>query len=211
MLRCGQFAMENRKKALKISVRICTAILFFIIIDATVIIVLGNIRPDCAPADAIIVLGSGHGNTAIERADKGLAFFRAGKSGTILFSGGKTDFSVSEAAFMSMIVEKQLGSSTLPATQTTPHILLDETSKNTHENLTNARAELPNATSVIIVTDTFHIARSVWSAQTAGFAHVCWGSPNPSYIPAFTLLQDYTREIVALPGYMLEYSLKVPR
>ena len=47
-----------------------------------------------------------------------------------------------------------------------PEFGLDENSHNTFENLRNSKSKLPNAKSVIIVTDKFHLARSVIMAKS---------------------------------------------
>jgi len=179
---------------------ICICGAFIVLVglsDIGYVLVMGSIRLVCPPADDVIVLGSGHGNSAVKRALTGLAIYDKDKSQTLVLSGGKTDFPTSEAEFMESVI---VSAAHVP-TSTIPFIL-EENSRSTYENFLDSRQLIPKARSITIVTDTFHIGRSVLIARSLGFHNICWASPDPSYLDPTTLAQYYVREMAAVPVYV---------
>jgi uncharacterized SAM-binding protein YcdF (DUF218 family) len=81
-------------------------------------------------------------------------------------------------------------------------MLLDEQSHNTYENIRNARALVPDAQSVTVVSDEFHLARAVLLAKRAGFSDVSWAAPDPYYYSKTDLAFYYGREVVAILYYV---------
>ena len=82
------------------------------------------------------------------------------------------------------------------------HILLDEDSHNTHQNLKNAARLLseekldPAHTQVVVVSNGFHLARARMLAQRCGFEEVSTLAAPESHLPS--RLKMYLREPLAL-------------
>ena len=72
------------------------------------------------------------------------------------------------------------------------------------ENIKNSKSRLPKAKSVIIVTDKYHLARSVITAKALGFEDVYWSAPETEY-PANQLRYYYAREVIALMAYLPKF------
>jgi uncharacterized SAM-binding protein YcdF (DUF218 family) len=83
-----------------------------------------------------------------------------------------------------------------------PRIILEQTSRNTYENIHNSRALVPNARSVVVVSDCFHLARAAFVTMRAGFGSVSWDAPAPSYYPPPELALMYLRETVGIVTYL---------
>jgi uncharacterized SAM-binding protein YcdF (DUF218 family) len=81
-------------------------------------------------------------------------------------------------------------------------VILEEQSHNTEDNIKNSRAKIPNAKSVIIVSDEFHIARAVLLAKREGFKDVYWSSPEPTYYTKPELNRYYLREMAGMIRYI---------
>jgi vancomycin permeability regulator SanA len=129
---------------------------------------------------------------------KGLELFENHKAPVVVLSGGKIARpDISEAKYMSNVIAE---SSAEPVP-----MLLEEYSNNTYENIYNSKLLIPQAKSIVVVTDEFHIARSVLLAKRAGFAHVTWASPEDSYFPTAQLWFYYVREFVAMVHYLPKF------
>lgn len=95
--------------------------------------------------------------------------------------------------------------------QNTSHplnLILDEEAGTTYENIKNAREKLPNASSIIIVSDSYHLARSVIMAKSLGFKKVYYSSPDSGYYKSSELLFYYTREMAAMVSYLPKFLFK---
>ena len=84
-------------------------------------------------------------------------------------------------------------------------VVLEDTSGDTYHNINNSKALIPNAKSVIIVSDGFHLARGVLLAKRAGFSTVSWSSPKPYYYNKKELVFYYFREMVAMIDYIPKF------
>jgi uncharacterized SAM-binding protein YcdF (DUF218 family) len=193
--------MQSFRKVGITFLKACALILIIIcigaVLDFTAIYGMGKIHHEVNSADAIIVLGAAHQQIATQRALKGLELYQEGKSAIMVLSGGKTAYPVSEAEYMKSVIMQHVYASD------TPDMTLEENSLNTYENFLYSKREIPDAQSIIIVTDQFHIARSVLIAKSLGFQKVYWDSPDPSYLPISTRMRYYLSEMIAVPEYAL--------
>jgi uncharacterized SAM-binding protein YcdF (DUF218 family) len=127
-----------------------------------------------------------------------LELVEAGKTNTVVTSGGKiADKDQSEAAYMAKAIKSN--------STKNPTVILEEASHNTYENIQNAKKKIPEAKSVVIVSDEFHLARGVLLAKRAGFDTVYWASPAPSYYEKQELRWYYFRELVAMINYIPKF------
>ena len=150
-------------------------------------------------ADAIVVLGAAINTPALyNRTVEGLNLYQSGKGGMMVLSGGRvSEADLSEAGYMLKVIKKNAS--------TTPALLLDEQSHSTYENLKDTRALIPNASSVIVVSDQFHLARAVIMAKREGFGSVYWSAPKPTYYKKSELAYYYIRETFALIAYIPKF------
>ena len=180
--------------------RIVASILIVVVIillfDACLLFGFAKIRPEIKQADAIVVLGAAiNSKIASNRALEGLRLYKDGKAPVIIASGGKiADPDISEAQYIEKIIKKNSTES--------PTIILEDQSGNTYENILNSKQKLPDAKSIIIVSDSFHLARGVLIAKKLGFETVQWSSPKDSHYPASEIRYYYLREFFALIGYL---------
>lgn len=173
-----------------------------IVVGLDVLIVVGFsiYRPSIpVKADAIIILGAAINTPSLtNRSLEGLKLYRAGDANVIVASGGRvSNDDISEAAYMQKVIKKN-------STSTVP-VILEDKSTDTYENIKNSKAKIPGATSVIIVSDTFHLARGVLMAWRQGFKHVYWASPKPYYYDKNQMAFYYFREIVAMIDYIPKF------
>jgi uncharacterized SAM-binding protein YcdF (DUF218 family) len=132
---------------------------------------------------------------AQKRAEAAASLVEAGKTDMVVFSGGKiAETDVSEAVYMKKIFQKK--------TTKSPEIITEEGSHNTYENIKNSRQKIPEAKSVIIVSDKFHLARAFLVAKKQGFETVYWSSPDSDYYSKNELETYYIREMVAMLNYL---------
>lgn len=146
-------------------------------------------------ADSAIVLGAAPGSLPLlNRTTKGVELVQVGKTSTLVLSGGKSrETDKSEADYMKKIVS---------STRLNANIILEGKSSNTWENLKFTAEKIDKKEPVIIVTDEYHIARSVITAKFLGYTQVFWSSPDSKYYPSQDLRRYYAREMVALPWYL---------
>ena len=169
------------------------------ILDAALVFGVGESHTKVQKADAIVILGAAIYSPALyNRSIKGLELYKEGKANEIILSGGRiSDKDLSEAAYMKKVIVQN--SSTKPVME------LDEQSHNTYENIKNAKLLAPEAKSIIIVSDKFHLARAVLLAKRAGFEDVYWSSPEPTYYRTPELLYYYAREMAAMVAYVPKF------
>lgn len=146
-------------------------------------------------ADAVVVLGAAPNSPAIHnRALKGYQLYNEGRARQLVLSGGVTsNLDESEAQNMNRFLQKQ----GLPV-----QAVLEQKSTNTLENLENSRRLLPEAGSVIVVSDVYHLPRAFLVAKAVGFARVYWDAPSSNYYKASELMWYYGREVVAILAYI---------
>ncbi len=177
------------------------AILIFIILiaDITLVLGFGSYRTEVKKADAIIVLGAAIGSpAAYNRALEAVRLVEAEKTNTVVVSGGKiVSKDQSEATYMQKVIKAK--------STKEPTVILEDQSHNTYENIKNSKIKIPEAKSVIIVSDEFHLARGVMLAKRAGFEDVYWSSPPPLYYSKIELRRYYFREIIAMLSYIPKF------
>ena len=156
-------------------------------------------------ADAIIIMGAAINSPALyNRSMEALNLYEQGFAPVIVLSGGRiSKKDISEATYMQRVVQSR---ATKPL-----NLVLDENARNTFENIVNFKVKFPSAKSVIIVTDKFHLARSVTMAKSAGFKEVFWHAPNGEYYPRGELAYYYFREMVAMLAYVPKFGLLIYR
>lgn len=98
--------------------------------------------------------------TLRRRAEKAAALYRAGRVARIVATGGAGDHPPSEAR----VTRDVLAALGVPETA----VILEEHSTTTLENLINARALLPEAPPVVIVSDAWHLPRARLAARRLG-------------------------------------------
>lgn len=165
------------------------------LLDVALVFGTPLIEPKIDRADAIIVLGAAINTPALEnRTLEGLKLYEEGKAPVMILSGGKiSDADISEAQYMQKIIKNNSKNSV--------NTILEDQSHNTMENIQNSKAKFPEAKSVIIVSDEFHLARASLTARTSGFSKVYWSHPEPTYYSKSELRKYYLRELAAMLNY----------
>lgn len=158
-------------------------------------------------SDAAIILGAAINTPALNnRSMEGLKLYKEGKTEVLVLSGGRiSDKDISEAGYMKKVIEKNYNSDDKSEN---PKMILEENSHSTFENLQNSKKLIPNAKSVIIVSDKYHLARAVILAKRLGFSPVYWSAPASSYYPKEELIYHYFRETVALLAYVPKFVFR---
>jgi uncharacterized SAM-binding protein YcdF (DUF218 family) len=184
------------KKIAKWMLIVCGAV---VLLDAAVLAFFTFYHPQIKHADAIVVLGAAINTPALyNRSLAGLALYREGKAPEIILSGGrKIDADISEAGNMQKVIQKN--------STTAAPIILEDRSRTTYENIHNIKAKAPGVTSIIIVSDEFHLARAVLVALRAGYYPVYWSAPPPTYYRKSELMYYYFREGAALLDYVPKF------
>lgn len=156
-------------------------------------------RPPIQKTDAIVVLGAAINTQATyHRSLQGLALYEQGKADELVLSGG-VDYpkSITEAEYMEKVIMEN--------TSSTPKIILDKNSYSTYENIADTKQDIGAGRGVIIVSDSFHLARGVLLALRVGFHPVYWSAPSPTYYSTPSLIFYYFREAVALIDYIPKF------
>ena len=139
----------------------------FLALDLAVIFFFAAYRPPLQKADAIVILGAAINTPeAYARSLEGLKIFDEGYAPIIVLSGGQ-DYSgaITEAEYMERVILTN-SSSTVP-------VILEDQSHSTYDNIINTKAELGGHTgSLIVVSDSFHLARAVLTARRQGFSPI---------------------------------------
>lgn len=188
--------MSIIRKILKWLVGIFIALL---ILDALLVASFAVFSSQYQKADAIIVMGAAINSPALyNRSMEALEIYQSDFAPAMVLSGGRiSDKDISEATYMQRAIQSK---ATKPL-----NLILDEDSHNTYENIRNSKSQLPSAKSVIIVTDKFHIARSVIMAKSLGFEDVYWHAPKGEYYPRKELVYYYAREFAAMISYLPKF------
>lgn len=167
------------------------------------IVVRGNTNMSEKNEKAILILGAGlTGNEVTNvlrfRLEAGLAAYTANPEAILVVSGGQgPNESISEALAM----KRWLVDHGVPETS----ILMEDQSRSTEENFLFSIRELEKIgiypdQPIAVVTNSFHIYRSMKMAEKAGLE-------NPRSIPAAisptSILPSYTREVAAVLYYWL--------
>lgn len=171
------------------------------ILDIGLVLGYAYTSPNVKKADAIIIMGAAINTpTLYNRTLEALRIYEDNMAPVIVLSGGRiSDKDISEAGYM----QRVLGSkATKPL-----NVLLEEDSGNTFENIKNSRSKVPNAKSVIIVSDKFHLARSVFMAKAAGFETVYYSAPSSGYYRRGELVFYYFREFAAMVNYLPKFFM----
>jgi uncharacterized SAM-binding protein YcdF (DUF218 family) len=152
-------------------------------------------------ADAIIVMGAAINSPSLyNRSLEALNLYEAGYAEVLVLSGGRiSDKDISEAGYMQKAIQSKASKPL--------NFILEEESRSTFENLKNSKAKFPEAQSVIIVTDKYHLARAVLLAKRLGFKQVFWSAPKAEYSKQ-KLQYQYLREVVAMMAYLPKFVSK---
>ncbi len=181
------------------------AITLVVIIGLDAVLVMGFAikSSNYKKADAIIIMGAAINSPALyNRSIQALKLYEEDFSPVMVLSGGRiSDKDISEATYMQRVIQSK---STKPL-----NLILDEDARNTFENISNSKTRVPNAKSIIIITDKFHLARSVIMAKSVGFKNVFWHAPNGEYYPRGELMYYYLREMVAMLAYTPKFMLQI--
>ncbi len=154
-------------------------------------------------ADAVIVLGAAINSPSLKnRTLEGLEIYEQGKAEIMILSGGKiADPDISEAEYMEKVIKKNAAGEV--------NYVLEEDSHSTYESIVNAKRKLaeinPDADSIIIVSDSYHLARAVLLAKRLGFETVYWNSPSSGYYERGVLRYYYFREFAAMLNYIPKF------
>jgi uncharacterized SAM-binding protein YcdF (DUF218 family) len=187
--------VQTIRKFLKWGIVIIFAVL---LLDAFLIASFSVFSNQIENADSIIVMGAAINSPALyNRSLEGLKLYEESRAEVLVLSGGRiSDKDISEATYMQRAIQSKASKPL--------NIKLDEQSHNTFENIRNSKALVPNAKTTIIVTDKFHLARSVITAKALGFEKVYWSSPETKY-PKEQLRYHYFREFVAILSYFPKF------
>ena len=174
-------------------------LLFLLAADAVLIWEVAHNQPEIDHADAIIILGAAINTPALRnRTLEGLEIYEQGKADVMVLSGGKiADEDISEAEYMKKVIDKNAKGKV--------NYILEEESHNTYDNIKNSQKMLGDKESVVIVSDSFHLARAVLMAKRAGFETVYWNSPSSGYYSREELRFYYIREFVAIINYLPKF------
>lgn len=177
-------------------------------VDAAVVFGFAAFQSKQFYADDAIVLGAAiYSPAIIHRSQHALELFKQKQVGELVLCGGRiSNKDITEAAYMKNVVIKTAGGIN-PAIKI-PTIILDDTSKNTYENIQHAKQKIGTEKSVVIVSDTYHLARGVLLAKRAGFKNIYWSAPDTlAYTPRHEVLFHFGREILAMLGYIPHFIL----
>jgi uncharacterized SAM-binding protein YcdF (DUF218 family) len=187
------------KKFWKIIKYLLYIIIGFLLVDLAIIVFFSVYRPQLQKADAIIVLGAAINTPALyNRTLDGLKLYNQGDAKVLVLSGG-VDYprSMPEADYMKKVI--------LQNASTVPNLILEPNSNSTYQNFVNSKALIPQVKSIIIVSDSFHLARAVLMAKREGFGPVYWSSPDPVYYNKAELSFYYLREVLAMIDYIPKF------
>ena len=153
-------------------------------------------------SDCIIVLGAAvQGATASpvfeERIRHGINLYNAGHAPKLLFTGGIGDGQIHSESSVGRSFAIQQG---IPAAD----ILVEETSRTTHQNLSEARDVMRQhgIDSAIIVSDPLHMKRAMLMANDLGITAASSPTPTSRYRSLITRLGFLLREIYFIHHYV---------
>lgn len=174
--------------------------LLILVIEIPIIVVGYQTHP--TPSDTIIILGAkliGHTPSTILRLrlDEGIRLYNEGYASTIIVSGAQgKDEIISEAVGMqTYLIEHGIPSE---------HILLDDKSFNTYQNLANSQMIMNDNgfKTAIIVSNSSHMRRSLVIAHSLGLQAT--GSPAPMSGNIFLTTTQYLREGAAMTTLLVK-------
>lgn len=170
-----------------------------VLLDGVLLVTFAHWRPNIGSANGIIVLGAAINTPALyHRTLTGLDLYEQGKAKVMVLSGGKiAESDISEAQYMEKVIKANADAPV--------NYVIEDQSGNTYENIRNSKAKLGDASSVVIVSDEFHLARAVLLAKRAGFKQVYWDAPKPTYYNPSQLRFYYFREFVAMISYIPKF------
>jgi uncharacterized SAM-binding protein YcdF (DUF218 family) len=174
-------------------------VVIILVLDAALVLGMAKIKPEFSHADNAIILGAAINTPALKhRTLKGLELYEEGKVDQLVLSGGKiSDSDISEAEYMEKVIKQNQDANA--------KYVLEENSRNTYENIHNSKQKMGENSSVVIVSDEFHLARAVLLAKRAGIEKVYWQSPEPTYYKWQELDFYYLREVVAMIAYIPKF------
>ncbi len=183
----------------RILIYLAVILVTLVALDAALIWGVAHSRPEIKHADAVIILGAAINTPALtNRTKEALELYEQGKADVMVLSGGKiADADISEAEFMEKVIKKNANGEV--------NYILEEESHSTYDNINNSKAKLEGKSSVIVVSDAFHLARAVLMAKRAGFEDVYWSAPSSGYYRRDELRFYYLREFVAMINYLPKF------
>lgn len=187
------------KKILKVVLAVFGCVL---IVDAALVLGFAYAPANLDKADAVVVLGAAIKTKRIYyRALEGLRLYKEGDAPLIVLSGGYGEGrDISEAEYMQNIITANY-SAAIP-------IILETGSHSTYENLANVKAEVADLSSIIIVSDNYHLARSVLMAKALGFKKVYWSHPPEGHYSKSETIYYLLREMAAMVAYVPKFIFR---
>jgi vancomycin permeability regulator SanA len=178
---------------------IFSVLLILVILDIGAVLSFAHSRPAIPNSDAVVILGAAINTPALtNRTLTALHLYEEGKADSMVLSGGRiSDEDISEAGYMQKVIRRNA--------QVMPQIIIEDQSHSTYDNLKNSRDKLGEGQDIIIVSDEFHLARSVLLAKRLGFGHVSWDAPQPTYYRKGELVRYYLREMIAMFAYIPKF------
>ena len=195
-------------KLIKIFKWLVGIFIVLLLLDVFLVASFASFSSQYEKADAIIVMGAAINSPALyNRSLEALRLYQEGWSGVIVLSGGKiSENDITEAVYMQRAIVDNYNNN-YNNNEKEIKMILEESSRSTFENIKNSKALLPDAKSVIIVTDKYHLARSVITAKALGFEDVFWSAPKSDYSGS-ELRRQYFREVAAMFAYLPKFVLQ---
>lgn len=190
-----------RRKTRRIAFWLLVAVLAWCVILGAIVWRYGT-HDGATKSDCIIVLGAAvQGTTASpvfeERIRHGIKLYNAGHAPKLLFTGGIGDGQIHSESSIGRSIAIQQG---VPATD----ILVEEKSRTTQENLSEARALMKQhqMDSAIIVSDPLHMKRAMMMADDLDIVAVSSPTPTSRYRSLKTKLGFLVRELYFVHHYL---------
>jgi uncharacterized SAM-binding protein YcdF (DUF218 family) len=190
------------KKVRKIVVKLCIAIIIILLMSLCTVIGFAKWQREPNNVEAGIILGAAINTPALyNRSIHGLKLLETGKVQILVLSGGRiSDRDISEAGYMKKVILKNNNNK-----EESLKLILEESSRNTFENIRNSKEKIANKKSVVVISDEYHLARASLLAWRMGFKQVYWSAPESSFYPKKELYFHYFREVVALVVYIPKF------
>lgn len=194
--------MGKKRIAVAVILGSLLAAMLYVAVTAAAIWNYGKMD-DKRQADAAIVLGAAVDGEEVspvfrERINHGIGLYQEGFVEYLIFTGGTGEGSTVSEAFAA----KQYA---LEAGVPEEHILIEESSRITEENLANAGALMEEAgmDTAIIVSDPLHMMRAMEMAEDFGLEACASPTPTSMYRSLKTQLPFLAREVFYYTGYRL--------
>lgn len=192
--------ISNTKHISKIIAKIIVwCFVLLLVSDFLSLVFFSFYQPEIQKSDEIIVLGAAINSPAlINRSLRGLEVYESQLAPVMMLSGGRTsELDITEAAFMKRVIDKN--------SKEPVEVILEGSSTSTFENLKNSKKLNPDAKSLIIVSDQFHLARASILAARNGFWPIYWTAPTPKIYSKKELSWYYFREFIAILAYLPKF------